>query len=199
MPWKPAFLHRDRNVQREFERLGDHTIDAENRRVCTSSTRPASPYAGMQIFETDTQLSYIWDGAAWVEMGRLGAPASRTPTLTNITLGTGGVNQQWYTVDGKICEVWGSVKLGTGGALTGSPNVNLPFTSKTRSDMVWVGPARYHDPGIRLWVGVCYIMSNQSIIAFVQAQGGTGNLSGTEPFTWGVNDELSYRIEYEIA
>lgn len=33
--------------------------------VCTSSTRPAAPYTGQSIFETDTLVPYIWDGAAW--------------------------------------------------------------------------------------------------------------------------------------
>lgn len=33
--------------------------------VCTSSTRPASPYDGMMIYETDTNLVRIWNGTAW--------------------------------------------------------------------------------------------------------------------------------------
>jgi hypothetical protein len=34
--------------------------------VCTSSTRPASPYEGQVIYETDTNNSYIYDSSAWV-------------------------------------------------------------------------------------------------------------------------------------
>jgi len=33
--------------------------------VCTSSTRPASPYVGQMIFETDTSLLKIWLGSSW--------------------------------------------------------------------------------------------------------------------------------------
>jgi hypothetical protein len=33
--------------------------------VCTSSTRPASPYVGQMIFETDTSLLKVWLGSAW--------------------------------------------------------------------------------------------------------------------------------------
>lgn len=36
--------------------------------VCTSSTRPASPFEGQMIFETDTHRVLIWDNAAWVEI-----------------------------------------------------------------------------------------------------------------------------------
>jgi hypothetical protein len=33
--------------------------------VCTSSTRPASPYDGQMIYEIDTNLVRIWNGTAW--------------------------------------------------------------------------------------------------------------------------------------
>jgi len=34
--------------------------------VCTSSTRPASPFEGQVIFETDTDRLYVYNGSAWV-------------------------------------------------------------------------------------------------------------------------------------
>jgi hypothetical protein len=34
--------------------------------VCTSSTRPAGPFAGMEIYETDTNLKYFWNGSKWM-------------------------------------------------------------------------------------------------------------------------------------
>ena len=33
--------------------------------VCTSSTRPASPFEGQQIYETDTDKVLVWDGSTW--------------------------------------------------------------------------------------------------------------------------------------
>lgn len=33
--------------------------------VVTSSNRPANPYDGMMIYETDTNLVRIWNGTAW--------------------------------------------------------------------------------------------------------------------------------------
>jgi len=33
--------------------------------VCTSSTRPASPFEGQVIYATDTDLLQIWNGTAW--------------------------------------------------------------------------------------------------------------------------------------
>lgn len=34
--------------------------------VCTSSTRPASPYTGQIIYETDTSVLRVWSGSAWL-------------------------------------------------------------------------------------------------------------------------------------
>jgi hypothetical protein len=33
--------------------------------VCTSTTRPASPYQGQVIYETDTSRTLTWNGTAW--------------------------------------------------------------------------------------------------------------------------------------
>lgn len=33
--------------------------------VCTSTTRPASPYEGQTIYETDTDKTLVWTGSAW--------------------------------------------------------------------------------------------------------------------------------------
>lgn len=44
--------------------------------VCTSSTRPASPYEGQVIYETDTDRVLVWNGTAWVDVstGKTGKP-----------------------------------------------------------------------------------------------------------------------------
>ena len=42
------------------------TIDAAvGATVCTSSTRPGSPWTGQLIYETDTLLSFVYTGSAW--------------------------------------------------------------------------------------------------------------------------------------
>ena len=60
--------------------------------ICTSSTRPASPFVGQQIYETDTSKSLIYNGTAWVSPQAQTVPpmvmARRTSsqTLTQNTL-----------------------------------------------------------------------------------------------------------------
>lgn len=49
--------------------------------VCTSSTRPASPYEGQVIYETDTNRTLTYSGSAWVMVNDLDTP----PGLQYIT------------------------------------------------------------------------------------------------------------------
>ena len=37
--------------------------------ICTSTTRPSTPWSGQSIFETDTSKSFMWDGSAWKIIG----------------------------------------------------------------------------------------------------------------------------------
>lgn len=46
--------------------------------VCTSTTRPAAPYEGQMIYETDSDLIRIWNGTAWRTL------AFATPTYGSI-------------------------------------------------------------------------------------------------------------------
>ena len=60
--------------------------------VCTSSTRPASPYEGQTIYETDTDLYRFWDGAAWkIFAGKMPTCIIRTATVQS------GIPQDTWT------------------------------------------------------------------------------------------------------
>lgn len=57
--------------------------------VCTSSTRPASPYDGQVIYETDTDRTLVWNGSAWVFLStgtsnNLGLELVSTCTVTSV-------------------------------------------------------------------------------------------------------------------
>ena len=50
--------------------------------VCTSTTRPASPYDGQVIYETDTDKIAVYDSSAWVY--KTGTTAPTTPTAPGL-------------------------------------------------------------------------------------------------------------------
>ena len=51
--------------------------------VVTSSTRPSSPFAGQGIYETDTGLSFVWDGDSWEGVGGGGGAGGAITLNTN--------------------------------------------------------------------------------------------------------------------
>lgn len=55
--------------------------------VCTSTTRPTSPYLGQLIFETDTFAMNFWNGSAW--QGAISAPAGTVNSYAGSTAPTG--------------------------------------------------------------------------------------------------------------
>jgi hypothetical protein len=58
--------------------------------VCTSSNRPATPFEGQMIYETDTDLTYIYGGSAWQQVsGGTAVGNSGLVYITSATVGTG--------------------------------------------------------------------------------------------------------------
>ena len=60
--------------------------------VCTTATRPASPYTGQAIYDTTTATQLIWNGTAWVNTGRIGQVVSTTKTDAFSTTSTSYVD-----------------------------------------------------------------------------------------------------------
>ena len=77
--------------------------------VCTSSTRPASPYDGQVIYETDTNRSLVWNGSSWDILSDMGAWTTYTPTLSQDATITKTINHARYIQFGKI--VMGNVYM----------------------------------------------------------------------------------------
>lgn len=64
----------------------------------TSSTRPASPFVGQLIFETDTQRTRMWNGTVWqhVSGGRVAAQVTRNGVVTSL-VGSAVTEFAWTT------------------------------------------------------------------------------------------------------
>ena len=65
--------------------------------ICTSATRPAAPWAGQTIFETDTTSSFVWDGSAWQAAG--GGGGSITVSATAPVSPPPGNGDLWWDSD----------------------------------------------------------------------------------------------------
>ena len=61
--------------------------------VCTSSTRPASPYEGQVIYTTDTDLLQIWNGTAWRTLAFATPSSGSILQVQSTTYGAGQYTQ----------------------------------------------------------------------------------------------------------
>ena len=94
--------------------------------VCTSTTRPTTPYVGQLIFETDTFVLKYWNGSSW--QGAISAPSGTVNTYAGSTAPTG-----WLLCDGRSTGILRATYadlfavIGTTyGAGDGSTTFNLP-------------------------------------------------------------------------
>ena len=130
-----------------------------------------------------------------------------TPTLTNITKGTGPTEAYHYAQLGKQVIVRGSITLGTGGTLSGSPRFSLPVNAST-NQATHAGPiglAQFTDasaPGTDTF-GYAFLFSNTTVQLSIFNAAGTyltfSSLSSTVPITWTVSDRIRFQFNYEAA
>ena len=80
--------------------------------ICTSSTRPAAPFEGQEIYETDTDLEQRWTGSAWVVSGSTGTSfLSASSTTTVSAASTITYTQASITLTPGVWEVTSAMTL----------------------------------------------------------------------------------------
>jgi hypothetical protein len=111
--------------------------------VCTSSTRPASPYEGQFIYETDTDKLLAWNGSAWnppwnTAWGKLIEGGS-----TATTAFTGGTALEVLSVSGTVVAGRGykiSGRIGVQPSGSTTPNA-LYYTAASITKTLWYNTA----------------------------------------------------------
>lgn len=99
--------------------------------VCTSSTRPASPYDGQVIYETDTDKTLVWNGSAWVYLSTSTANPVGLELITTQTIGT---TVSSVTVSNCFSSTYDNYKITiTGGTTTAEMQLNMTLGSSTAS------------------------------------------------------------------
>ena len=112
--------------------------------VCTSSTRPATPYEGQMIYETDTDKVLVWNGTAWyanwnTAWGLVGS-ATSTTSDTSITAEEVELTVTWTAVANRNYKLsWFEPDTGIAGA--GGAAIILRFRSTnlvgTQLQLAW--------------------------------------------------------------
>ena len=118
--------------------------------VCTSATRPSVPYDGQMIYETDTNLVKVYEGAAWVTVGPATAGAltfiksqaivAGSSTFTMSAAFSATYENYLITIANMACSGSGNqVRMtlnGTAGSTYSSAYFNLDYSSATVSGTV---------------------------------------------------------------
>ena len=176
--------------------------------VCTSTTRPASPYTGQVIFETDTNRMLVWNTTAWVipnTTAQTTAPGSWTSFTPTFKFGGAAAaatsTYGFYTIINKLLILQAGF-VSSGSQTAGSFEFTLPDSLEISEGRTYqrIGQIYAYDgsPATQ-YSGIPYVNANdgRTIFAFGQSASGTG-MSNTAPFTWAVNDELDLFITARI-
>jgi len=75
--------------------------------VCTSSTRPTSPYNGQVIYETDTKQTLVYQGSSWVML----TDADTPPGLELVKTQTVGSGVSSVTVSDAFSANWDNYRI----------------------------------------------------------------------------------------
>jgi hypothetical protein len=106
--------------------------------VCTFATRPTAPYEGQQIYETDTDLSYVWNGSAWQQVS--GGTAVGNSGLVFIKQQTIGTLITSVTVSNAFSADYDSYQIVvSGGASNGGNGVAVWTLGSTATGYYFAG------------------------------------------------------------
>ena len=92
--------------------------------VCTTATRPASPYTGQAIYDTTTATQLIWNGTAWVGTGAVTLLETLSPSAAStaqFTTNSISSTYSYYTIFYKLDKTF-RVNLRSGGTTITSAN-----------------------------------------------------------------------------
>jgi hypothetical protein len=128
-----------------------------------------------------------------------GAWSSYTPTLTNITLGTGGTVTARYEQIGKLVFVQIQIILGSSGAaVTGTVAISLPVTARATLPVYWGSGIVVDTSAGTGQRAVGILGASTTTINLVNGLTG-GSVGTTNPFTWDNTDQFRLAFFYEAA
>lgn len=170
--------------------------------VCTSSTRPASPFEGQVIYETDTDKIMSYSGSAWqfVSSPQTLDPSiftAFTPTISSggtFTIGNGTLAGRYARIGNLVIAqyelIWGSTTSDSG---TGEWVFSVPVAVSSSSRGSG-GGGRILDAGLTYYRAITLAGGSGMV---VQANDIGYAVAKTNPMTWTTNDKLNVIFVYE--
>ena len=196
----PCFLRVSKIVQAtQWPAVTTGTI------ICTSSTRPASPFEGQKIYETDTNRELTYDSSAWVQTNSLGGWSTWTPQLYQNGNLTSTAPHARYTRIGDTAIVQAKVSATQAGTAGYQIEVrNLPYALEAAGDYTVTGSGVYWDGSFRWLLHTETVPTPTTATAFGYDSAPTSSYAGSR---FGANPSkavasghfISFTMTYEIA
>ncbi len=179
--------------------LGNQTVSTFSSAGARNSAI-TSPTEGQLAYITSSDSYTYHDGSGWQNLLFGAAWIAYTPTLTNITLGSGGTSAFYYQVVGKQVNVRGRITLGTTGALTGAATFTLPINAisdqqfwNCDGEMTDASASAFYPALIRVYTASAQLNALNASGTYVSHT----LTSATVPFTWTINDVINVGFSYE--
>jgi hypothetical protein len=174
----------------------------------TARNAITTPYEGMEVYQVDTDISYVYTGSAWVISHTHGQWISHTLTFNQSNTGlTGTLNYCRYKKEGRTVTIsWQkSFATGTLGVANNAvliPNSALPFdTAYTTAQILGVGQAYGALAGIQYNLGIVLLgttAAGGTTVRFIRSDTTVANYWGIDPNAAIANgDALAGTITYE--
>jgi hypothetical protein len=155
---------------------------------------------------------FVADGATAIEnladavdttVAGFGTWTTYTPTLVNITLGSGGTVTAAYARVNKFYAVRLVIGLGSGGSFTGTATVTTPANMASNMNAIAIGQVRMLDTGSAFYLGWVTASGTNTVQFQAGTAGGTfvgqAAVNTTTPFTWTNTDVLWSYFTFEAA
>jgi hypothetical protein len=152
----------------------------------------------MEIYQTDTDSTFIYNGSTWVEMGRLGAWTDYTPTLTQSVTVTKTVTYAKYLKLGRTVHVSAILTVTGSGTPSQAIAVGLPVTAAFAGAPF--GSGRISDGGANS-TGYAELSSTTTVGLILHAAGNAYAGATSSGYTngLGLGDVVSIVGTYEAA
>lgn len=105
--------------------------------VCTSTSRPAVPFQGQSILETDTGKTYIWGGSAWLQLLVGGPNGQQFDSRIGLGVPPSSLANRMLRVGAGATGTGSLVRLETTGTSNGNRALSMIGSGETQ-DRFWI-------------------------------------------------------------
>jgi hypothetical protein len=135
------------------------------------------------------------------ELNAIGTWTAWTPTLSNLTLGTGATSQHRYSQINKVVVFRSKIVLGTGGSVGGVFSLTLPTNAYATHSVA--ASVNFIDSGGSFYPGSVTNITAGALEVFAINSSGTYSVmtqvTTGVPFTWSSGDIITIAGAYEAA